>query len=72
MAVLPMKSWEQIRVKNDDPNLLWRWSTPMLDDTVERFVWMVEYVTPFMGGVRWYADFLLYWIVSFIWYMEVK
>ena len=57
MAVLPMSPAEQIRVKNDDPNLLWRWSTPMLDNTVERFVWMVEYITPFMGGVRWYADF---------------
>ena len=61
MAVHPMVSAEQIRVKNDDPNLLWRWSTPMLDNTVERFVRMVEYVTPFMGGVLWYEGFLQFW-----------
>ncbi len=47
-----MEYAEQIRVKNDDPNLLWSWSTPMLDNTVKRFVGMVEYVTPFKGGVR--------------------
>ena len=35
--------------------------TPMLDNTVERFVWMGEYVTLFKGGVRWYADFLPFW-----------